>query len=97
MVHGEDKAYKAVTNKDDRFRIHVPAGHYVLRASLSGWSFRKDALMSCEDPSENELEREVARMCSSRGPRRNNGSEVFEHAITQETPEKSFAESFGTL
>ena len=45
-----NRRYKVMTNSDGRFKVHVPAGYYVVRASLPGWSFARDYIMSYEEP-----------------------------------------------
>jgi hypothetical protein len=49
-LRGEKRSYKAVTNHFGEFKIHVPAGRYVVRVSKSGWKFDTDPLMTYEDP-----------------------------------------------
>jgi len=51
-VRGDQRSYRAVTDKDDQFKIHVPAGHYVLRIKKEGWRFETDRLMTFEDPND---------------------------------------------
>jgi len=49
-VRGDQRSYRAVTDKDGRFKIHVPAGHYVVRVKKEGWKFETNPLMTYEDP-----------------------------------------------
>lgn len=49
-IESKAQTYRAALDSDGKFGVHVPAGRYVIRVSLPGWSFEKDPLDSYEDP-----------------------------------------------
>ncbi len=50
------QSYEGRANENDFFRIHVPAGRYRVLVSLDGWTFKKDSIMSYEDPADIRIE-----------------------------------------
>ncbi len=50
------KSYEGKTDDSNQFKIHVPAGHYRIKAVLKGWNFEKDPILSYEDPADITIE-----------------------------------------
>jgi len=55
-IQSNAKTYTATANRQGKFGLHVPAGHYVIQVSLAGWSFAKDPLDTYEDPADITIE-----------------------------------------
>lgn len=49
QIRGKDHTFEALTNRSGAFKVHVPAGHYVVVPVQSGQSFKKD-FESFENP-----------------------------------------------
>jgi hypothetical protein len=55
----EEKSGKQYSGKIDEnglFKIHLPVGHYRVRAVLDGWKFQRDEILSYEDPDDINIE-----------------------------------------
>jgi hypothetical protein len=55
-IRGGKRTYKTGVNKYGEFKIHVPAGHYVVRVVKEGWKFEMDPVMTFEDPNDVKIE-----------------------------------------
>ena len=55
-IEGRATTYETFTNKDGEFRIHVPAGRYVILVALNGWTFKTDNIFTFEDPDDVRIE-----------------------------------------
>jgi len=55
-ICGEKRTYKTGVDKYGMFKIHVPAGHYVIRVSKKDWKFEMDPIMTFEDPNNVKIE-----------------------------------------
>jgi hypothetical protein len=55
-ICGEKRTYKTGVDKYGVFKIHVPAGQYVVRVSKEGWKFEMDPIMTFEDPEDVKIE-----------------------------------------
>jgi hypothetical protein len=49
QLHGVNGDYKAATDRNGQFKIHVPSGRYEARPIRNGWFFTK-SMFSYEDP-----------------------------------------------
>jgi len=55
QIHGRDRDYSVITDKNGEFRLHVPAGTYDVHPSHKGWSFSR-SIDGFEDPSALRME-----------------------------------------
>jgi hypothetical protein len=52
----ENRNYDGKLDESGHFRIHVPPGRYRIVVFLEGWTFKKDPILSYEDPADITIE-----------------------------------------